>query len=619
MNSTGCKIFIFIILLNLSVEKVISQNFDAEVIKYTTFCEFERNNLAQTDSVIFQINNRAGDLYTDISIPFSEYDKVSEIDGWIENMNGTKVRNLKNNEINERSAISDISLYEDNYVKYFQLKHNIYPYKIIYTYKTTYRNYITLAWWNPIIHKDIPTRNARLKIKIPVSMQYFTYTNKISDSIKYRVGNDLILEWKSSYNEPLTKETFSQPENNYPKVIVAPLNFYYEISGSLKDWKSFGNWQCKLLQDLDVLPDDEKKTISSLIAGVTNKREITKILYHYMQDHTRYVNVMIGTGGLKPYPASYVATNKYGDCKALTNYMKSILSFVGIESYYTNIESGLHPSNVKLNFAAPLFNHVILAVPLGDDTIWLENTSNTNPFGYLGTFTQNRNALWVSKDNSHLVRTPALTVEDNHVSNTFTFDLQLDGNALLNLQSSYKGYDFEWFDYIQSELNDNDRDKIIRKYMPFTNYEITNWDLKKLHRDTAHIELNATLILFKFINSLGDEFYFSLYPCQIPQFTIPANRKLTVELPFPIYNSYTLIYNLPTGYEMKNKPDTISIKTIYGNYEMTTRNEKNKIIVNKKFELFSGIYSLEQYPEFYQFIKNVKDVDRNKIIIKPLK
>ncbi len=542
------KFLLISFLLISIVNQSLSQQFDAEILSYSTHCEVKNNKLTESNSVIIQINNRVGDRYSDISIPYSKTDDLSDIEAWIEDMDGKKVRSLKKKEIIEKSAISDISLFEDNYLKSFELKHNVYPYKVVYSYKITYDKFIAIAWWTPVLFDAIPTRNADLTVLIPNNFKINKYANKISSVTIDSSKTNVSLRWFSSYKNPIKKEIFSQPEDIKPFIMVFPVNFKYGVEGSTKDWQSLGDWQYRLIVGLDKLPEAEQNTVSELIKGISDKKQIVKILYHYMQDHTRYVNVSIGIGGLKPYSASYVSENKYGDCKALTNYMKALLHFAGIESFYTKVYAGEQPRELVKSIAGQQFNHIVLAVPLDNDTIWLENTDNINPFGYMGTFTQNRDALLVSKDNSHLVWIPALKKEANQVSYKIEFDLTLKGGAGATLKAQFKGRDFEMFNHLNSEFNDKEKDRIIREYMPFDNYEVLNWELKKVHRDTARIELIAKLNLYKLLNSLGDEYYFSLYPIRIPSFSAPTNRTLPLVLPYPVFNSDTLIYNLPSGY-----------------------------------------------------------------------
>lgn len=608
-------LFCFILLIAFSKE-LASQSFDAEIIKYTTLCEADNENLTQTDTITIQINNRAGDKYTNISIPYSKLEKVSGIEAWIEESNGNVVRNLKKSDITDRSAVSESSLYEDDFVKCFQLKHNIYPYKITFTYQTIYKNYLTISSWTPVIYNEIPTRMAKLKTQFPKDFEYSKYSTNISDFRMDSTESNIILEWEASYLNPIEPEIYSQPEDYKPYVLVTPLHFKYGVEGSSKDWISYGNWQYKLLQNLDILPEEEKKAVSELVKGIIDKRERIKALYHYLQDNTRYINISIGIGGLKPYPASDVALNKYGDCKALTNYMKAILNYVGIESFYTKAKASTQPQNILKSIAGQQFNHVVLAVPLMNDTIWLENTDNANPFGYMGTFTQNRDALLVSKNKSKLVRIPALKSKDNLSSYKLDFDLSTTESSNVTIHSTFRGSGFEVFNQLHNEYNDDEKDKIFRNYLPFDNYEIIKWELVRENRDTAKIGLNANLNLSRLLKPLGNDYYLSLFPCRIPLFTVPSNRKLPVILPFPICNSDTLTYGIPAGYELKNKQDTLSIKTKYGNYELKLNTINDKIYVIKHFELYSASYSIVEYPEFYSFIKSVNEIDRMNLVLK---
>lgn len=89
--------------------------------------------------------------------------------------------------------------------------------------------------------------------------------------------------------------------------------------GDLSTWESYVNWECDLIDGLDQLQENEVQVIKSKVQGIIDTIEMVKTLFHYLQDNFRYVSVNIETGGLKPYPASYVALNKFGDCKGLAN------------------------------------------------------------------------------------------------------------------------------------------------------------------------------------------------------------------------------------------------------------------------------------------------------------
>ncbi len=593
------------------------QQYDAEVIRFSKQCEVIKNTLIQTDSVTLQINNKVGDKYSEIEIPYSRMDKLSNVEAWIEDMNGRKIRILKKDEITERSDISDMSLYEDDYVKSFQLRHNQYPYKVRYTYKYTQPNFITLADWTPRLHKKIPTYLATLTVIVPKGYEYSLSENNLPDFKKDSIGNKILLEWKGSYEKPLKDEIFSQPNNVMPFVIVTPTHFDYGIKGCAKDWKTYGDWFLKLNEGLDILPDAEKNTISELIIGIKDQREIVKIIYHYMQDHTRYINVKLGIGGFKSYPASYVAQNKYGDCKALSNYLKSMLKYVGIESYYTLIQADVQPFEKLGNFVYPKFNHVILAVPLNHDTIWLENTSNISPFGYIGTSIQHRKALLISEDSSHLVQIPSLTMEDNHQVYRLEFNLSTKKDASFNIQCSLKGEMFEMFNSFDAEMNADEKNKIIREKVIEAD-EINEWKLKKFNRDTPQIELTAQCQLNQFLSGIGDEYYFCTSPIGIPSFKSTLNRMLPVELPYPIYHTDTLVYHLPEDYILKTNPEPISIKSTYGHYEIQWKVIQGQVTIIKNLTLYPGTCPIDQYPFFYNFIQQIKDKEKQKIVIKPL-
>jgi len=153
------------------------------------------------------------------------------------------------------------------------------------------------------------------------------------------------------------------------------------LPGQLTSWQSYGKWQHDLNADVCTLSADRAAEIKKLTANLPGDKEKVKYLYEYLQHNVRYVNIKLGIGGLKPLSATFVDQKKYGDCKALSNYMVALLKSVNIPAYYAIVKAGDNEEPADPAFPADPFNHIIVCVPLKGDTTWLECTNNTQPFG----------------------------------------------------------------------------------------------------------------------------------------------------------------------------------------------------------------------------------------------
>ncbi|WP_296108935.1 transglutaminase family protein [uncultured Alistipes sp.] len=122
-------------------------------------------------------------------------------------------------------------------------------------------------------------------------------------------------------------ETSSSPLIDLvPVVYAVPHRFEYEkTQGSMENWESYGRWQCSLLEGRDLLPEELRAEVHRRTDALGTPREKVRALYDYLGETTRYISIQLGIGGLQPMPAEEVFRTKFGDCKALSNYLKACL------------------------------------------------------------------------------------------------------------------------------------------------------------------------------------------------------------------------------------------------------------------------------------------------------
>ena len=602
------KIFVVLVFITLPL-LLFCQNYSAELINQQSSIVINNGKLTKDLYYEIRINNRSGEKYTKITIPFSKLNKISKLQAYIKDSNNKIVKKLKRSEITERSSISGFSFYEDNFVKEFTLKYNSYPYTIIYSYEVQQNDFLYIDYWVPLIDEKIPTLTAGLKVCVPSNYSIAYKSRHVNDPEINTLDGTICYRWGADYKEIIKPEVYAPPFSSMiPIVSIVPETFHYDINGSFKNWITYGNWQYRLLQGLNVLPNDEKNKILALIKDVNSEREKIKILYHYLQDETRYINISIETGGMKPYPARYVAQYKYGDCKALTNYFKAMLDYVTIPSYYTKVNAGSPIQKIDTSFPSQQFNHVILFIPQkDDDDIWLDCTSD-GAFNYLGTFTQNREALVVNNNNSYFFKTPALKPMD--VLNTRVIEVNYNiEDAVVNFHNTYKGDDYEKILFLERNYNESDKSKIIRNNIVSDGFYLDDFQILKQNRDSVKIKLWYKATSQLIYKHYGDDILASNIKLPLPDFAKPGSRKFPVQIDFPIYDIDTLVYEIPPGYNLYKNPENYSIITKYGKYKLESFTTDDKIMIVKSLMINSGSYPVAEYSGFYHFYHQVVDIE----------
>ena len=175
---------------------------------------------------------------------------------------------------------------------------------------------------------------------------------------------------------------------------------------TLSGWDEVGRWYWELQKDRIVPTAAVRAKAEELIRGRTTDLEKVEALYDFVATNFHYVSLSFGMGRYQPHPAGDILSNRYGDCKDKHTLLASLLEAVGLHAYPALINSS---REIDPEVPSPSqFDHVITVVPLQEQYVWMDTTTEVAPFRLLAFPLRNKQALVIPGDRpSSLVQTPA--------------------------------------------------------------------------------------------------------------------------------------------------------------------------------------------------------------------
>jgi len=579
------------------------------------------------DNVILNVKkavtvlNKNGDSRAGLVLFYNKNTAIKGVKGMIYNAAGLPSGKFSLSDFLDESAVSDFSLFEDDRIKRFSPVAIAYPYTVVYEYEIRYKQNLIIPDWYANPYSDLS-----------VEQSTYTFICKPEDKIRVKEYNykgspetvksekTLSQTWKVSNLQAFKYEPYApDPDNYLTYVKIAAEQFnYYGYKGSYKNWEELGRWVYNdLLKSQQSLPPSVVSEMQNLVKDISTDRDKAKKIYEYMQKKTRYISVQVGIGGFKPFPATDVQRLSYGDCKALVNYTQSLLKAAGIQSEYCVVQAGSMKKSLDPDFASmDQGNHIILYVPLKGDTTWLECTSQSTPFGYLGDFTDDRLVLACTENGGKILRTPALNTKQNLLKRNAALNLDADGNITGKLQTEFSGSQYDNYARIIDKPY-TEQLKLLKEEYDIDNIDFNNFKLTQRKTENPETLEQLDLTIQAYAPKTNSRVY--LIPNLFNKSrSIPEVRNRVQQV--YINRGYTdedqVIYELPEGYKIEVKPDDKIISSPFGSYNFSIKQEGRKLTYQRKLILNNGTYPAEKYAELSNFFSDVSSYDNSKIILK---
>jgi Domain of Unknown Function with PDB structure (DUF3857) len=512
-------------------------------------------------------------------------------------------------------------LVDDGKITHFNVNAPSYPITVEINYTRKYKGlfiYPSNYFQNP--YHSIQQEVFEVEVPKDLSLRYKILNCNYQPVIRHEGDKDFY-HWEVKNLPAYTLEKHVGSSDNFsPKVLLGPNKFQLDdYDGDMSSWKNFGTWINNLYSTTISLPEDRKTFYQAMVKNAPTNIEKAKILYSYMQNNMRYVSIQLGIGGLRPFKASFVDEKKYGDCKALSNYLKSALDAVGIKSNVVIIQGGTVPRNVLEDFPASYFNHVILCIPQPKDTIWLECTSNTLPFAQLGPFTENRKAMMVTDDGGVLVNTPRSNYKNNATSFFTTIEVDADGGAKVNTVFKSVG---EERDNMLNYFNDMNTDEKRRYFISGMNWKQPDIiAISNTIKTENPYAVTATMEYEKIYSfNAGSKYFFEprLYPIFNEDIPETKNRIRDYYFTYPYQSADTTVYHLPANFSVETLPKDKTINQSFGAYNCTYKWDATSLTLTiiATLQIKERIVKAQDYQKLVDFKNEILTDVQEKIVLK---
>ena len=589
----------------------------------TTMTVRTEKNISYHKHYAVTVMNKNGTSHAVFHELYNKTIHLGHFRGAVYDESGKRTDKLSSSDLKDITATSGGNLYQDDRVKVYLPDISDYPFTVEYEYDLDFDGTAFYPPWVPQDAYYLGVEQASLKIVAPPD-KILRYDGRYLDEPEESVLKEMkVLSWQVDHLPPLHPEPFSVSlTDRVPMLYLAPRHFYYARSkGDMSSWAGVGAWIAGLNRGRHDLPEGTREKIRTLTQPYTTTEEKARVIYRYMQKNTRYVSVQLGIGGYQPYPASYVDEKGYGDCKALCNYTCALMEAAGIDARYVLVKAGGDVGDIITGFPSDQFNHVIVSIPAQKDTLWLECTSQSQPFGFLGSFTADRHALMITDDGGVIVHTPVYGEKENTQHRHAVVTINNDGSASATIRTQYAGLQYENIEGALY-LKGDDLKKWYYDHLDIPNFSIREVSLHEITTGELPVaEEHAAVELKKYMTIQGQRAFLPLNLMNKSSFIPKQNgpRQSDIYLYFPFTDVDTIVWRLPEGYTMQYGPRPVKIATPFGEYEshIETGNEGH-ITYIRRISLKQGRYPKEMFGELKDFRKKIAHADRQKVLLKKL-
>lgn len=626
-----CLVFLFSINLlsaqkseytSLSIPDSLKQNANAVVrLEQIDILISSQRNMNVKNKRVVTVLNEKGQGAVDAVENYDRRRTIVSIQAIIYDALGNEIKKIKRKDFKDQSTVDGGTLFSDGRILYLDYTPIQYPYTVVYEAEVETSTTAFVPQWVPLTYYYLSIEKSILNISYPENLGFRKKEFNLSN---FKIAKTVDSSTQLSYvltNVPAIKYEDYSPNVSeiFPKVMMGLEYFNLEgVDGNAKTWKEFGKWWSdKILVGTDELPEETRLKIKALVGDEKDPIKKAKIIYKYVQEKSRYVSIQEGIGGWKPMLVKDVDRLGYGDCKALSNYTKALLNAVNVPSFYTKLYGSREKQNIESDFVSQQGNHIILTIPDGDNYVFLECTSQDDPFGYQANFTDDRDVLVVKPDGGEIVRTKKYENKDNSQVDKGSYSISENGDFLGKITMVSQGSQYGQKVRVE-KMQPTEKERYYKDFWDnINNLKINKITFLNDKDKISFVEnVDVSAVNYGVISNNKMIFVVNGFNQNSEVVKRIRNRKNPFEIPRGYYDTDEIEIALPSGFTIESIPNNFELNSKFGEYKTEIIKKDNANLIYKRSVFIKkGLYKNTEYDEYRLYMEQISKNDNAKIIL----
>ncbi len=323
------------------------------------------------------------------------------------------------------------------------------------------------------LYDNLPIVNATFEVTAPkyVNMKFVLKGEHTSWIKQTKKENATTITYTFTATDLSPEKNFKGvPSGHYYIPHVLPYITSYKRYGDDKVTDMLGNpdqlykYLYKYVSKINMVDDTlVAKTADSITKHDHTDWQKAADIYKWVQKNMHYIAFEDGLEGFVPREAKLVCNRKYGDCKDMASIAMAMCRKAGLDAHFTWIGTTDLPYTHDETPLPSVTNHMICAVKINGQWVFLDGTDPLLPLGANRYDIQGKEAM-ISIDTTgyKIVTIPVVPAEKN-ITVDSTFITIADNQQIKgSVKQQYKGYKAWDIGYAMMYVKNEEREKYIK-------------------------------------------------------------------------------------------------------------------------------------------------------------